>query len=185
MRCSTNIYLTALAIADIVNLLFVFILSLKHYPNSRLARYKLYWSFFGLSHWFHDASRKRISFFFFLLFFYVWIVIFTSKFTTFRRNMIIIINKFILFNHSYFFSFHSCPTTTTMDIGQCNNYTDNQFFVHNLCFFFFLSCRLIMCSLHINLFDSQFYTRAIYLRMSSVTRSSFMYWITSQTSYFR
>lgn len=55
MRCSTNIYLTALAIADIVNLLFAFILSLQRYPNYNYG-HGIYWSTIGLSHWFHDAS---------------------------------------------------------------------------------------------------------------------------------
>lgn len=56
MRCSTNIYLTALAIADIINLLCAFILSLQHYPGYKYG-HVLYWSAFGLSNWFHDASR--------------------------------------------------------------------------------------------------------------------------------
>ncbi|KAJ6636832.1 Sex peptide receptor, partial [Pseudolycoriella hygida] len=56
MRCSTNIYLTALAVADIIYLLFIFILSLEHYPNIHHSKYKIYWSSFGLSHWFCDAS---------------------------------------------------------------------------------------------------------------------------------
>lgn len=56
MRCSTNIYLTALAVADIVNLFCAFILSLQHYPSFKYG-HLLYWSAFGLSNWFHDASR--------------------------------------------------------------------------------------------------------------------------------
>lgn len=60
MRCSTNIYLTALAIADIVFLFFVFILSLQRYPNYKYG-HGLYWSSFGLSNWFHDATRMYKS----------------------------------------------------------------------------------------------------------------------------
>lgn len=56
MRCSTNIYLTALAVADIVNLFCAFILSLQHYPSFQYG-HVLYWSAYGLSNWFHDASR--------------------------------------------------------------------------------------------------------------------------------
>ncbi|XP_059620905.1 motilin receptor [Phlebotomus argentipes] len=56
MRCSTNVYLTALAVADMVFLLFNFILSLQHYPNINRAKYELYWRTYGLSHWFCDAS---------------------------------------------------------------------------------------------------------------------------------
>lgn len=56
MRCSTNIYLTALALADIVNLFCAFILSLQQYPNFNYG-HSIFWSAIGLSHWFHDASR--------------------------------------------------------------------------------------------------------------------------------
>ncbi|XP_037039195.1 uncharacterized protein LOC119076515 isoform X2 [Bradysia coprophila] len=56
MRCSTNIYLTALAVADIIYLLFVFILSWEHHPNIHHLKYKIYWAAFGLSHWISDAS---------------------------------------------------------------------------------------------------------------------------------
>lgn len=60
MRCSTNIYLTALAIADIINLFCAFILSLQHYPGYKFG-HVLYWSAFALSNWFHDASRTYDS----------------------------------------------------------------------------------------------------------------------------
>lgn len=60
MRCSTNIYLTALAITDIINLFFAFILSLQRYPNFNYG-HSLYWSSIGLSHWFHDASRMLLQ----------------------------------------------------------------------------------------------------------------------------
>lgn len=62
MRCSTNVYLTALAVADIIYLLFIFVLSLEHYPNIHDSKYKLYWSTYGLSHWFCDASCKYKNF---------------------------------------------------------------------------------------------------------------------------
>lgn len=67
MRCSTNIYLTALAIADIINLFCAFILSLQHYPGFKFG-HVLYWSAFALSNWFHDASRM----YFYLIFFFAF-----------------------------------------------------------------------------------------------------------------
>lgn len=60
MRCSTNVYLTALAVVDIIFLFFIFILSLEHYPNIHHSKYELYWRTFGLSHWFCDAACKYI-----------------------------------------------------------------------------------------------------------------------------
>ncbi|GLV32264.1 Proctolin receptor [Carabus blaptoides fortunei] len=58
MRCSTNIYLTALAVADLVYLLLVFILSFEHYPNINDIRYHLYWRFYGINHWLADAASS-------------------------------------------------------------------------------------------------------------------------------
>ncbi|RZC43234.1 uncharacterized protein BDFB_008730, partial [Asbolus verrucosus] len=58
MRCSTNIYLTALAVADIVYLLFVFFLSFKVYKNMVDRKYELYWKFFGLTHWLCDSASN-------------------------------------------------------------------------------------------------------------------------------
>lgn len=52
MRCSTNVYLTALAVSDIIFLFFVFILSLQHYPNWHSIKYELYWRTYGISHWY-------------------------------------------------------------------------------------------------------------------------------------
>lgn len=45
MRSSTNIYLAALAIIDMVYLISVFALSFKHYPNAADRNYYLYWTF--------------------------------------------------------------------------------------------------------------------------------------------
>lgn len=58
MRCTTNIYLTALAVADLIYLLFVLLLSFKHYPNIHEQKYELYWRFNGIIHWFCDAASK-------------------------------------------------------------------------------------------------------------------------------
>lgn len=64
MRCSTNIYLTALAFSDIAYLMFVFIMSLQHY--TAMKQKHMYWSFYGISHWFHDALCECSSAAFFL-----------------------------------------------------------------------------------------------------------------------
>nr|XP_015833251.1 PREDICTED: thyrotropin-releasing hormone receptor isoform X5 [Tribolium castaneum] len=58
MRCSTNIYLTALAVADIIYLLFVFVLSFSVYDNINDRKYELFWRFFGLTHWLCDAASN-------------------------------------------------------------------------------------------------------------------------------
>ncbi|KAF2902954.1 hypothetical protein ILUMI_03223 [Ignelater luminosus] len=58
MRSSTNAYLTALAVADVIYLLFVLLLSFKHYPNINDRRYALYWRFYGISHWLCDAASS-------------------------------------------------------------------------------------------------------------------------------
>ncbi|XP_044270726.1 FMRFamide receptor isoform X4 [Tribolium madens] len=58
MRCSTNIYLTALAVADIIYLLFVFVLSFAVYDNINDRKYELFWRFFGLTHWLCDAASN-------------------------------------------------------------------------------------------------------------------------------
>ncbi|VEN55250.1 unnamed protein product [Callosobruchus maculatus] len=56
MRSSTNIYLSALAIADIFHLIFGFLLSFTHYKNIHDRKYELYWRFYGLTHWLCDAA---------------------------------------------------------------------------------------------------------------------------------
>lgn len=57
MRCTTNIYLTALAITDIAYLTFVLILSLKHYEYIKY-HCELYWSLYGFIIWLCDACGK-------------------------------------------------------------------------------------------------------------------------------
>nr|XP_023015078.1 uncharacterized protein LOC111504644 isoform X2 [Leptinotarsa decemlineata] len=56
MRSSTNTYLSALAIADIIQLIFGFLLSFEHYNNIHDKKYELYWRFYGLTHWLCDAA---------------------------------------------------------------------------------------------------------------------------------
>lgn len=58
MLCTTTIYLTALAVADIIYLLFVLALSFEHYPNIHDSRYEFYWNFYGITHWLCDAASK-------------------------------------------------------------------------------------------------------------------------------
>ncbi|XP_030381961.1 uncharacterized protein LOC115629605 [Scaptodrosophila lebanonensis] len=54
MRCTTNIYLTALAITDIAYLTFQLILSLKHYDYIKY-HLELYWMLYGTFLWLCDA----------------------------------------------------------------------------------------------------------------------------------
>ncbi|XP_043072003.1 uncharacterized protein LOC6564639 [Drosophila grimshawi] len=54
MRCTTNIYLSALAITDIAYLTFVLILSLKHYEYIKY-HCELYWRLYGFVMWLCDA----------------------------------------------------------------------------------------------------------------------------------
>ncbi|KAK6630494.1 hypothetical protein RUM43_014839 [Polyplax serrata] len=56
MRSSTNTYLTALAISDLLYLIFVFTLSLEHYPDSHTQRFYYYWVFYRFFLWFTDAT---------------------------------------------------------------------------------------------------------------------------------
>ncbi|XP_065161863.1 FMRFamide receptor [Atheta coriaria] len=58
MRCTTHIYLTALAVADLIYLLFVFVLSFEHYSNIHDGRFVLYWRFYGMTHWLCDAASS-------------------------------------------------------------------------------------------------------------------------------
>ena len=62
MRSSTNSYLTALAISDLLYLVFVFSLSLQHHPNIKHPRHWFYWQYFRYALWLTDASSKiRLS----------------------------------------------------------------------------------------------------------------------------
>ncbi|KAG5867916.1 hypothetical protein JTB14_022609 [Gonioctena quinquepunctata] len=56
MRSSTNTYLSALAIADIIQLIFGFLLSFEH-DDIHDKKYELYWRFYGLTHWLCDAAN--------------------------------------------------------------------------------------------------------------------------------
>ncbi|KAL1139915.1 hypothetical protein AAG570_006892 [Ranatra chinensis] len=56
MSCSTNTYLTALAVADILFLVFSLILSFENYPNIRHLDYLPYWKYWRFGLWFTDAT---------------------------------------------------------------------------------------------------------------------------------
>ncbi|KAH7638601.1 class a rhodopsin-like protein g-protein coupled receptor gprnna13-like protein [Dermatophagoides farinae] len=58
MRSSTNWYLAALAIFDMIYLIFTFILSLKHYPNAHSIDYYYYWNLFPYFTMITDASSN-------------------------------------------------------------------------------------------------------------------------------
>lgn len=60
MRSSTNIYLTALAIADLIYLIFGLFLSFEHYKNIHDAKYELYWKTYGLNSWVFDAACEYL-----------------------------------------------------------------------------------------------------------------------------
>lgn len=58
MSSSTNTYLTALAVADLLYLLFTFYLSFVHLPYMRDEKYYWYWACQPFDLWFNDAMSK-------------------------------------------------------------------------------------------------------------------------------
>lgn len=56
MRSSTNVYLTALAVSDLLYLMFVFTLSFMHYPSIHEPSFQWYWHYYGFGIWFTDAT---------------------------------------------------------------------------------------------------------------------------------
>ncbi|KAK4288730.1 hypothetical protein Pmani_038260 [Petrolisthes manimaculis] len=58
MRSSTNNYLTALAISDLLYLVFTFTLSLRHHPGMDQPHHWVYWHYFRYALWLTDASSK-------------------------------------------------------------------------------------------------------------------------------
>ena len=58
MRSSTNLYLTALAISDLLYLVFIFSLSIRHHPGMDLPHHWLYWHYFRYALWLTDASSE-------------------------------------------------------------------------------------------------------------------------------
>jgi hypothetical protein len=59
MSCSTNTYLTALAVSDMLLLIFYLILSFENYPNIRHPDYLPYWKYWRFGLWFADATCKH------------------------------------------------------------------------------------------------------------------------------
>lgn len=58
MRSSTNLYLTALAISDLLYLVFIFSLSIRHHPGMNRPHHLLYWHYFRYALWLTDASSE-------------------------------------------------------------------------------------------------------------------------------
>ncbi|XP_066993134.1 FMRFamide receptor [Anabrus simplex] len=58
MRSSTNMYLTALAASDLLYLVFMFTMSLEHYPNIHHPAYYSYWEYRRFGLWFTDATSS-------------------------------------------------------------------------------------------------------------------------------
>ncbi|XP_042233162.1 thyrotropin-releasing hormone receptor-like isoform X1 [Homarus americanus] len=58
MRSSTNNYLTALAISDLLYLVFIFSLSIRHHPGMSRPHHWFYWHYFRYALWLTDASSS-------------------------------------------------------------------------------------------------------------------------------
>ena len=69
MRSSTNHYLTALAVSDLLYLIFVFTLSIKHYDGMSDPKHWIYWHYYKYAHWLTDASSKCLNSNIFYLFY--------------------------------------------------------------------------------------------------------------------
>ncbi|XP_037789424.1 FMRFamide receptor-like [Penaeus monodon] len=58
MRSSTNNYLTALAISDLLYLVFIFSLSIRHHPGMDHPHHWFYWHYFRYALWLTDATSS-------------------------------------------------------------------------------------------------------------------------------
>nr|CAD7415857.1 unnamed protein product [Timema poppensis] len=58
MRSSTNVYLTALAVSDLLYLLLVFTLSLEYYPNFHDVTHHVYWQIRPFAQWLTDSASE-------------------------------------------------------------------------------------------------------------------------------
>ncbi|XP_049864214.1 probable G-protein coupled receptor 139 [Schistocerca gregaria] len=58
MRSSTNTYLCALAVSDLLYLCFILTLSFKHYPGMDQERHSRYWYYLPYGHWLTDATSS-------------------------------------------------------------------------------------------------------------------------------
>ncbi|KAK8742479.1 hypothetical protein OTU49_001905 [Cherax quadricarinatus] len=58
MRSSTNNYLTALAISDLLYLVFIFSLSIRHHPGMSRPHHWFYWHYSRYALWLTDASSS-------------------------------------------------------------------------------------------------------------------------------
>lgn len=56
MKSSTNTYLTALAVSDLIYLICSVLLSLQHYSGAHDVQYFYYWKYLRFVYWWTDAS---------------------------------------------------------------------------------------------------------------------------------
>ncbi|XP_049813694.1 uncharacterized protein LOC126260411 [Schistocerca nitens] len=61
MRSSTNTYLCALAVSDLLYLCFILTLSFKHYPGMDQERHSRYWYYLPYGHWLTDATSSNAA----------------------------------------------------------------------------------------------------------------------------
>lgn len=108
MRCTTNIYLTALAITDIIYLTMALLLSLQHYHYVHLYC-KIYWMCYGVVVWLCDACCKYKQNDLYILNFFLSKEIHKNvqrkHFYGFIYSGILLLQKCLLFSVSFWFIF--------------------------------------------------------------------------------
>lgn len=61
MKSSTNTYLTALAVTDLLYLICFFLLSLQHYSGIDDPKFFIYWKVLPFIFWYIDASSEYLK----------------------------------------------------------------------------------------------------------------------------